>query len=129
MLKSIILALLFLGVAVNAKITQEDITAIKESLTAAVQADNQCTTAADCTAAAVGSRACGGPSSYVVYSAECANAEQISSLIQLATRLEKQFNTENEMMSICSMIMPPKALCVANKCKAAAAFESFEPMH
>jgi len=111
------------GVAVNAKVTQEEIASVTKALTAAVQLDNQCTTSVDCATAAVGSRACGGPKSYVVYSRKSSNAENIRSLAQMTTTLEQQYNIENSVMSICSMVMAPRAVCdQANRCVAASPF-------
>ena len=115
--------------AVNAKITREQIASVTKALTAAVQLENQCTTSADCATAAVGSRACGGPNSYVVYSTMSSNAENIRSLAQLTTRLEQQYNQENSIMSICSMVMPPTAVCdQSSKCVASSTFSPFEPV-
>mgnify|MGYP006897546521 CR=1 FL=1 len=113
---------LLLGIIVNAKVTREDITSAHRALTAAVQLDNQCTTSADCTVLPTGSRACGGPSGHVVYATKSSNAKQIRSLAQLTTTLERQFNNENSIMSICSILMPPTPVCDdTNNCAAGSA--------
>ncbi|UJR33633.1 hypothetical protein I4U23_021068 [Adineta vaga] len=124
----VILALLFLGVAVNAKVTRPQITAIVNSLNAAVQLDNKCKTSADCAAAAVGARACGGPNSYVVYSRKSSNADDIISLAKLSTELEQKYNMENSVMSICMMAIPPSAVCTENKCTASSSFSPLQPI-
>jgi len=129
MLKQVILTLLFLGVALSAKVTREEISSVNRALTTAVQLDNQCATSADCTIAAVGSRACGGPNGYVVYSIKSSNAQDIRSLAQLTTKLEHQYNTENSVISICSMVMPPKPVCdKTKKCAAGSTSSSIDPV-
>jgi hypothetical protein len=107
------------GVAVNAKVTREEIATASKSLTAAVQLDNQCATSSDCTTAAIGARACGGPSGYVVFAIKSSNIEDIRKLAQLTTSLERQYNKETSVMSICSMVMAPTAVCdETSKCVA-----------
>ncbi|CAF0736987.1 unnamed protein product [Rotaria sp. Silwood1] len=126
MLKQIILALLFLGVAVNAKVTREEIATVNKELRAAIRVDNRCTTSTDCTAAPTGSRACGGPNGYVVYSIRSSNAENIRLLAQKTVQLEKEYNLENSVMSICSMVMPPTVVCdQAQECAAGSTVSPF----
>ncbi|CAF2475299.1 unnamed protein product [Rotaria sp. Silwood2] len=128
MLKQIILALLFLGVAVNAKVTREEIAAAHRDLTEAVQVDNQCVTSMDCVAVPTGSRACGGPNGYVIYAIKSSNAEKIRLLAQKTVQLERQYNLENSVISICSMVMPPSVLCnQANKCVSGSTSSPFVP--
>ncbi|CAF0726440.1 unnamed protein product [Adineta ricciae] len=92
----VILTLLLLGIAVNAKVSRQELTAVIKSLETAVQLDNKCQTSADCSVVGVGSRACGGPKSYVAYSINSSNADDIRSLAQLSTELERQYNAENQ---------------------------------
>jgi hypothetical protein len=79
-------------------------------------ADSQCDNSAQCKVVAVGSRACGGPSSYLVYSNKTANEQAVEQLSKKITSLESQFNAENSMVSICQHLMAPGAQCVENKC-------------
>ncbi|CAF0951276.1 unnamed protein product [Rotaria sordida] len=126
MLKQIILALLFIGVAVNAKVSREQIADAHKELAAVVQADNKCTTPADCTTEPTGSRACGGPNGYIVYSVKSSNAENIRLLAQKTVKLERLYNSDNSVMSICSMVMPPTVVCdQANKCAAGSTSSPF----
>jgi len=125
MLKQVILTLLFLGIAVNAKVTPEDMASANRALEAAIALENQCETSADCTTVAVGSRACGGPGGYAVYAIKSSNADEIHSLAQLTTKLARQYNSENSVMSICSMARVPRPVCdETNKCVAGPASSS-----
>jgi len=103
------------GVVINAKVTQQEMASTNRALKTAIALENQCVTSADCDVLAVGARACGGPSGFFVYSVKSSNVENIRSLAQLTTQLEKQYNTENSVMSICSMAMPPSAVCDETK--------------
>jgi hypothetical protein len=118
---------LILGVAVNGEVTQEDIATVNRALATAVQLDNRCAKSTDCTTVAVGSRACGGPNGYVVYSILSSNAQDIRSLAQLTTKLEHEYNADNSVVSICSLVMPPKPMCdETEKCVAESKFSPSE---
>jgi len=118
---------LILGVAINAEITEEDIATVNQALATAVQLDNRCAKSTDCTTAAVGSRACGGPNGYIVYSSLSSNVQDIRSLAQLTTKLEREYNADNSVISICSLVMPPKPVCdETQKCVAESKFPSSE---
>ncbi|CAM4754521.1 unnamed protein product [Rotaria magnacalcarata] len=128
MLKQIVLIFLFLSIAVNAKVTREDIDAVQKQLKAAVQVENRCTTSSDCTAVPTGSRACGGPNGYVVYAIKSSNARMIRLLATKTVDLERQYNLDNGVISICSMIMPPTPVCdKTNKCSIDSTVSPFEP--
>ncbi len=101
----------FSGIVVNAKVSEEDIASLKQALSTAIQFDNRCTSSADCATVPVGSRACGGPNSYAVYSKLSSNAQAIRSLAQLTTQLEQQYNEENSVISICSLVTSPTPVC------------------
>jgi len=85
---------------------------------AAIMTNNACDTNDDCVIMPIGNRACGGPSSYQVYS-KTIGAEMISQLEILATQsaeLARKANEKNRMMSTCHMIPVPSAACVENQC-------------
>ncbi len=75
-----------------------------------------CDNSSQCKVLAVGSRACGGPSKYVVYSTKTADATEVKKLAQEITTLEQQFNALNDMMSICQHLSAPGTQCSANTC-------------
>lgn len=103
------------GIAFSAKVTEEEISSVNKALTAAIALENQCASQADCTTIAFGSRACGGPGGYAVYSVKSSNGQDIRSLAQLTTKLEQQYNKENSVISICSIVMPPTPVCDETK--------------
>ena len=106
---------MILGIAVHAEITTEQLAGANNALKAAIALDNKCTTAADCSVIAVGARACGGPSGYLAYATKCSNALDVQLMAQLTNHLEAQYNLENSVVSICSIVMPPGVACDATK--------------
>ena len=91
------------------------ITSANKALTAAIAEDNRCDSSADCAVVPTGARACGGPSSYAVYSTKSANVALIQTLAQATVKLEQQYNRENSIISICSIARPPGAACNQGK--------------
>lgn len=87
---------------------------------AALQAKS-CQVKSECAALNAGARACGGPSTYVAYSTR-ASAELLDNLKISAnayTEAERQFNADNGVISICSVLNPPAAFeCIQNTCVA-----------
>ncbi len=78
--------------------------------------DPSCDNSSQCKVLPVGSRACGGPSSFIVYSSKTANTAEVEKLAKDITALEKQFNAANDMMSICQHLTAPGAQCSENTC-------------
>lgn len=99
---------------------ERDRAAIK-ALVASVQllakSDLSCTSGSDCVALAVGSRACGGPSSFVVTSKDNANLAELETLTHATTEKEYAFNHKYRIVSICSVAMPPELACEKKLCK------------
>ena len=71
-----------------------------------------CETVSDCTAIAMGQRACGGPTSFVVTSQANPSMDALVESIQLVTKAEAEANRKFGLMSICSIEMPPALACV-----------------
>ena len=78
--------------------------------------DTQCDTSTQCRISAVGSRACGGRSSFIVYSTKSASEKQVAALSDKITKLESSYNSQKGMMSICQHLTTPSTQCVENKC-------------
>ncbi|HDZ34576.1 MAG TPA: hypothetical protein ENH67_17200 [Pseudoalteromonas sp.] len=93
----------------------DDIKTAKTELNTLI-ADKQCDTSTQCRVNAVGSRACGGPSSFVVYSTNAASEDQVTALSDKITKLESSYNSQKGMMSICQHLTTPSTQCVENKC-------------
>ena len=79
-------------------------------------ANKSCDTSAQCQVIAVGSRACGGPSQYAIYSNKNVNSDTVQTLASDITVAEKVFNEKNNMMSICQHLEEPAAQCINNQC-------------
>ncbi len=114
------------GIAANATVTSEEMASTNSALKAAIALENQCATSTDCNILPVGARACGGPSGFVAYSVKSSNIENIHSLAQLTTQLEQQYNSENSVISICSIVMPSSVVCDETK-KCVTGSSSHEP--
>ncbi len=97
------------------EVSLDDIKTAKNKLNNLI-ADKQCSTSSQCKVNAVGSRACGGPSDYIVYSTQSASQEQVSALSDTITQLESTYNAQTGMMSICQHLTAPSTQCVENKC-------------
>jgi len=64
----------------------------------------------------VGSRVCGEPSKYVVYSTLNHSQEQAEQLAQKITEQEQQDNAMLEFKD-CSPVLEAHSLCIDNQCK------------
>ena len=92
-----------------------DIKSAKSELNSLVS-NSPCDTNSQCKVTPVGKRACGGPSSFVVYSTKTANETDILELSKVITSLESTYNAQNEMMSTCQHLAAPTTQCIENKC-------------
>ncbi|MCQ4035431.1 hypothetical protein [Kaistella montana] len=71
-----------------------------------------CTNASDWKFTAIGSKPCGGPSSYIAYPAQL--EETILPKIQNFTELQSAFNKKYGLISDCAMVMPPTGIVCEN---------------
>ena len=73
-----------------------------------------CSDASQWAFAPIGSKPCGGPSSYIAYPK--AMEDEILAKIEDFTRAQAAFNTKYQLMSDCRMVMPPSGIqCVDGK--------------
>lgn len=98
-------------------VTREQIKANSDALDKLV-ANTECDSQSQCKVLAVGSRACGGPSQYLVYSTKHATAADVEKLADTITQQAKQFNAQNEIVSTCQHLTKPAAQCKNNQCVA-----------
>lgn len=98
-----------------AELTQEQLSDLKQQLDT-LTADKSCDNSSQCQVTAVGDRACGGPSSYLIFSTKHNNATTVTQLADKITAAEKAYNLKNQVMSICEHLTKPSAQCVENKC-------------
>lgn len=99
----------------SALVSLDDIKTAKDALNLLI-IDKHCQTNMQCKVSAVGSRACGGPSEYVVYSTHTASEQDVTVRSKKITLLESNYNAQNNMMSICQHLTAPSTQCVENKC-------------
>ncbi|HXH30373.1 MAG TPA: hypothetical protein VNJ01_06150 [Bacteriovoracaceae bacterium] len=79
--------------------------------------DLSCSKTTDCTAMELGSKACGGPSDFVVASKKNKNLEEVSYLAQRTVDRENDYNVSYNVISDCMLRLPPEVSCQANVCK------------
>ena len=77
-----------------------------------------CNESTECEFIALGSKPCGGPWSYLVYSTSI-DVNKLESLVQDYNNNEAAFNLKWGVISDCSFVLPPTSvICENNKCVA-----------
>lgn len=79
-----------------------------------------CQTDADCRAAPVGDRPCGGPRTYVVYCARTTDSVALYRKLDELARAERAYNAEQGLASTCEFRMPPRVVASGGSCRAVA---------
>ncbi len=75
-----------------------------------------CSNAGECAYLPIGSKACGGPMGFIVFSNNI-NVDALKKMIDKYTHDQKTYNTENNIISDCSLPNPPEKLeCVDGGC-------------
>lgn len=78
--------------------------------------DLSCDQTSDCAIIEMGSKPCGGPTSYIVTSVNHRYYTDIEELANKVSVKEKDFNDRYGRISNCSIISPPRIECLKNKC-------------
>jgi len=81
-------------------------------------ADKSCDNGKQCQSIAYGAKACGGPTSYLIYSLKNTDAVKLSSEVKQYNQLMKEDNRRSDRISNCSMLIPPTLMCRDNQCVA-----------
>ncbi|GEB72859.1 MULTISPECIES: hypothetical protein [Pseudoalteromonas] len=78
--------------------------------------NNSCTASFQCKVLEVGARACGGPSTYAVYSTLNTSQEEAE---QLAQQITKQEEIQNKAQGLtdCSPVLEVQSLCINKQCQ------------
>lgn len=121
-MKIFILILLLIGTAGSCdnseeiqEITTQDLNLQFEEITK-LAASKNCNDGSQCSYMAYGSKACGGPQGYLVFSSEI-DAEKLKTLVDKYTAAEAAYNKQNGIFSDCSLVAPPQSIgCVDGKC-------------
>ncbi len=80
--------------------------------------DKSCNERKQCQSIAYGAKACGGPTSYLIYSLKHTDVVKLSRAVGQYNQLVKENNIRSGSVSNCSMLIPPTPECRENKCVA-----------
>ncbi len=76
-----------------------------------------CSSAAECRAAPVGSRACGGPRYYITYCAKTTDSVALFAKLAQVAKAEEAYNRKHQIASTCEFRMPPVPSLSGASCK------------
>ena len=77
-----------------------------------------CTDETECAFIAFGTKPCGGPWGYLVYS-NSIDTDELIDKVERFNQMQNTYNLRYNITSDCSVVLPPDALiCEDNKCKA-----------
>ena len=93
------------------------ILALFEATKSLSKAQLGCQSSRDCKAIALGNRACGGPSDYLIASLLNNNFKEILTLAKVTQNIERRFNIDNQVVSICIVERAPTLECIENLCQ------------
>lgn len=90
----------------------------------AIAASFACTNASDWSFAAIGSKACGGPTGYIAYSNQIDTVAFLAKVEEF-TQAQRQYNANNGIFSDCSLVQEPvglvceddKPVLIYNRCE------------
>ncbi|MDP3360059.1 MAG: hypothetical protein Q8S41_12015 [Lutibacter sp.] len=119
--KTIVLLAIVFGCTNNTEFTKEEdlaeLTAFREEIELLVDS-GVCSENSGCDYIAFGSKACGGPKTYLVFSTSI-NVELLQRKVETYNALENSFNKKWGIISDCSVPTPPENVtCIAGKCSA-----------
>ncbi|KYG82821.1 hypothetical protein [Roseivirga echinicomitans] len=80
-----------------------------------IVSDKSCDGSGDCKVLAYGKKACGGPSTYVIYGSKIDEA-LLEKKSNEYTALQDEMNKRYGLISDCSLMYIPEATCVDGKC-------------
>jgi hypothetical protein len=75
-----------------------------------------CDSTIECRTLGVGQKACGGPESYVAWSIQDSDSARLATLAERLATARKSANNRAGMISTCSVVPDPGAVCLAGRC-------------
>jgi hypothetical protein len=75
-----------------------------------------CSSDSDCASLAMGSKPCGGPWKYVIYSKKNSKVPALKKKLGDYNKLDQHVNQSQNTMSDCSMLIEPNLACVKSIC-------------
>jgi hypothetical protein len=102
--------------------TENPAPALGDSLRAAVQAEVKepsCRNGAECRSAGYGSKPCGGPRSYLIYSTMTTDSARLASALERYNGWDAARNRQGGAVSNCMFEAPPALTCSEGRCSRA----------
>jgi hypothetical protein len=97
----------------NSTITQEMLDAKKAEVMTII---NNASCSSTCNFIAFGSKPCGGPKQYLLFSS-AVNLTQLEDLVAEYNEMEHQYNIQTNAISDCAVVLPPNTVeCVNGTC-------------
>ncbi len=94
---------------------KKELAALKQTIEDVANA-SVCNENTECKFVAFGSKPCGGPWGYLIYSTSI-DVETLETLVEEYNQKEADFNTNHNVISDCAFVMPPTGLiCENNTC-------------
>jgi len=103
------------AVPAGGQAAQGDTASLRAQIDEAI-GDANCTADSQCHALAIGSKACGGPESYVAYSAAVSDAVKLQQLGEAYAAERRRYNEANRTISNCMMLVEPAVGCRNQRC-------------
>jgi hypothetical protein len=79
-------------------------------------ADKSCQQDQQCKVLGIGSKACGGPEQFIVYSEQSTDGKMLAITSERYAKLKKEQQSRLGMMSTCQQLVTPVASCQSSKC-------------
>ncbi len=111
----------------DSKAEEAALRALKDQARAATKSSG-CLKASDCKVLPMGSRACGGPSEFLVYCATTSDAAKLKQHAKAVTDAETAYNGRHGVASICAVLTPPPVSLKAGVCELEAPRPTDVPM-
>ncbi len=78
--------------------------------------DAQCSSSAQCRTLGLGSKPCGGPAGWTAWSSSVSDGEQLKVWAQDLAKRQRSRAQADGVVSTCSILPDPGAVCIANRC-------------
>lgn len=118
-LKTIAVLAIVFSCTTNSETTQEEDLEVLTNLKNEIKlltVEGACTENANCDFVAFGSKACGGPKSYLVYSTSI-DVEVLLEKVTAYNEMEAEYNIKWGIISDCMVISPPTSVeCIDGEC-------------
>ena len=99
------------------QVTQSELDQLKTEIVDLI-ADKSCGGVGDCANIAFGSKPCGGPKTWLIFSQSIVDINLLEEKVNTYNELEHRFNLENGLSSDCSVVLSPNTGCLDDICQA-----------